>query len=94
MPRALILGPALSDPWTLALALMENQEGHRERAAPDMAAHLPAFPPEPRGRREKRWRLSSEPSFPEKPLSSFVLAPPNPSHALLQLPRLWAKRPR
>ena len=49
-------------------------------------SHLPAFPPEPGGRRERGWRPSSEPSFPEKPLSLFVLAPPRPSHALLKLP--------
>lgn len=64
----------------------ESERWHRDHAAPDMAAHLPAFPPDPRGRRERRRRLSSEPSFPEKPLSVFVLALPSPSHALLQLP--------
>ena len=79
---------ALAGPWALALvlALMETQEGRREHALPDMAAHLPVFPPEPSRRRERGWRLSSEPSFPEKPLSLFVLAPPRSSHALLQLP--------
>lgn len=43
-----------------------------------MAAHLLAFPPEPQGRRERRWRPRSEPSFPEKPLSLFVLPLPGP----------------
>lgn len=70
----------------LALALMESQEGHREHTAPDMAARLPTFLPGPRGRMERRWKLRFEPSFPEKPLSFFVLTPPSPSHALLQLP--------
>lgn len=70
----------------LALALMESQEGRREHTMPDMAARLPTVPPEPSSRMERRWRLSSKPSFPEKLLSLFVLAPPSPSHALLQLP--------
>lgn len=90
---ALTLSPALADPWALAQALMENQEGRREHAAPDMAVHLPAFTPEPSGRRERGWRLSSEPSFPQKPLSLFVLAPPSSSHALLQLPSTDPKGP-
>lgn len=56
----------------------ESESRHREQAGPDMAAHLLAFPPEPQGRRERRWRPRSEPSFPEKPLSLFVLPLPGP----------------
>lgn len=48
MPRALILNLAL------ALAVRKRQGEHRGHAILDMAAHLPAFPPEPgrRGRGE------------------------------------------
>lgn len=86
MPSSPSVRRALADAWALNLALMKSQDGHREHAVLDMAAHLPAFPPEHGERRERGWRLSSEPSFPEKPLSLFVLAPPSTSHALLQLP--------
>lgn len=41
MPRSLTLSPALA---VLSLALMALQEGHRECAGLDMAAHLPIFP--------------------------------------------------
>lgn len=44
------------------------------------------------GRKEREPRLTSKPSFPEKSLALFVLAPPSSSHgALQQLPSFGLK---
>lgn len=64
----------------------EEEAGRTQRACnTGHGSSSPSIPSRARQEGEGR-RLRSEPNFPEKPLSVFVLAPPRPSHALPQLP--------